>query len=87
MLRPCLGPGRNGRCLYGHLIERGLRDPDCQRAWDRTRRPTTAQRGYGYRWQRFSRQQRVTSPVCVDCGSTRDLTPNSSLQALRQRFA
>lgn len=35
-----------------------------QRTHDRTRRPPTAQRGYGAAWQKHSRSERTKRPTC-----------------------
>jgi hypothetical protein len=71
-------------------IERGCPlfaegDPRCEGhrlAWQRTRRGTTAERGYGAEWQRYARERIATVGYCQgqpcpypDCGtSTNPLT-------------
>lgn len=63
MLRPCVGCGEpvdTARCRA------------CIRP--RLARPTTAQRGYGSRWQALSRRARKLQPWCTWCEATTDLT-------------
>lgn len=38
------------------------------------RRPGTAARGYGARWQALSAEAREIQPWCSDCGAEEDLT-------------
>jgi 5-methylcytosine-specific restriction enzyme A len=44
---------------------------------------TTAQRGYGSRWQRLSSLARQRQPWCTFCGSTRDLVADHINPATR----
>jgi hypothetical protein len=44
--------------------QNATRCPFHRRQHDRTRRPTTAQRGYGAAWQRESRESRALRPLC-----------------------
>jgi 5-methylcytosine-specific restriction protein A len=64
--KPCTFPGcgalvRDGgsRCTTHRNVEK--------REYDR-RRPTSAQRGYGHRWQRARAQFLSANPLCVSCG-------------------
>ena len=55
---------------------------DCKPPRDyATRTKTTAQRGYGARWQRLSKKARELQPFCTDCGSPYDLTADHTEQA------
>lgn len=66
MLRPCL------EC--GDLSE-DARCPEHQRReLPRPNRPTTAQLGYGGKWQRLSRKARRLQPWCSWCLTEDDLT-------------
>ena len=78
MLKPCLGSSPGALCPFRALTPR-TRCSDCQRQYDRQRRPTTAQRGYGSSWQAYSRHQRDGQPWCSDCGATSDLTTDHGI--------
>lgn len=65
---------------------RGAACPDCTPPDDGSKRArravgTTAQRGYGYRWQQLSKRARELSPLCEDCGSPDDLTTDHTTEA------
>jgi 5-methylcytosine-specific restriction endonuclease McrA len=49
------------------------------------RRGTTAQKGYGSRWQRLSKLARQRQPWCTFCGSTTDLVADHIKPATRGR--
>lgn len=60
MKRPCASPGC-GRLAEGRLCR------DCQAKQPaQPGRPTAAQRGYGYRWQKASRGFLQAHPLCAD---------------------
>lgn len=64
LTRPCNGCGKLVRaslCL------------DCKRVKERSR-PTRAQRGYNYAWNKLSKELRAANPFCNNCGTTTDLT-------------
>jgi hypothetical protein len=48
----------------GRIIERGPRCIGCTKAWDRARRPSTSQRGYGSSWQRYARERIAEVGYC-----------------------
>lgn len=48
---------------------------------DRLRSQTTAERGYGHRWQQLSKRARRLQDFCSDCGSPEDLTVDHSMRA------
>ena len=61
--------------------KRRSRCPACYRASEqaknqrrRERHGTTAQRGYGHRWQQLSALAIRRQPFCGNCGTDRDLT-------------
>lgn len=58
---------------------RGCRPPDTRDIPDR--RGTTADKGYGYRWQQLSKKARRLQPFCTDCGSPDDLTADHTERA------
>ena len=64
-VKPCLTCRRPTR--------HGSRCPACAKLHEASR-GTTAQRGYGGRWQRIAREAIQQSPVCAVCGTTQDLT-------------
>lgn len=47
---------------------------------------TTAQRGYGARWQRLSKRARRIQPFCSDCGTTENLTLDHSPRAWERYY-
>lgn len=51
------------------------------------RRGTTAEQGYGARWQRLSKRARRLQPFCSDCGSPDDLTGDHTQEAWRRYYA
>jgi 5-methylcytosine-specific restriction protein A len=55
------------------VITRSARCSNCKRIKERSR-PTPSQRGYGYAWQKLSREFRARHPYCFKCGSIKDLT-------------
>src|SRR5699024_1568868 len=59
----------------------------CTGEGDRARptRGSTAQRGYGARWQRLSQRARRLQPFCLDCGTTQDLTTDHTPQAWKRQ--
>lgn len=48
---------------------------------------TTAQRGYGSRWQKLSKRARQLQPFCSDCGKEYDLTADHSTTAWQRHEA
>ena len=60
-------------CVDCQVITRSSRCSNCKRIKERSR-PTAAQRGYGYAWQKLSREFRARHPYCFKCGSIKDLT-------------
>jgi 5-methylcytosine-specific restriction enzyme A len=51
---------------------------------NRHRDKTTAERGYGWRWQKLSKRARAQQDFCSDCGSPEDLTADHSMEAWRR---
>lgn len=51
------------------------------------RTKTTAQRGYGYRWQKLSKRARELQPFCSDCGREDNLTADHSTTAWERYYA
>ena len=60
-------------CVDCQVVTRSTRCANCKRIKERSR-PTPAQRGYGYAWQKLSREFRARHPYCFKCGSVKDLT-------------
>lgn len=64
-------------CLRCNAVTRSTYCDDCQPIINKVRearRPSRAQRGYDYRWNKLSRQLRELHPWCAQCGSRNDLT-------------
>lgn len=73
----------------GHVFQRtrkGAYCDDCRPQDDSwtLRTQTTAQRGYGKRWQRLSKKARELQPFCTDCNSPDDLTADHTVEAWRR---
>jgi 5-methylcytosine-specific restriction enzyme A len=58
--KPCKTPGCPG------LVDAGLCAVCRAKGLGREDRPTTAQRGYGYRWQKFAKAYLRSNPLAVD---------------------
>jgi 5-methylcytosine-specific restriction endonuclease McrA len=63
----------NRPCIDCNRLTRKTRCNECNRIKNRLR-PTPAQRGYGYEWQKISKAFRKENPYCFKCGTTVDLT-------------
>jgi 5-methylcytosine-specific restriction endonuclease McrA len=60
-------------CVDCNTLTRSARCIRCKRLKERVR-PTPSQRGYGYAWQKLSKEFRTAHPYCFKCGTTKDLT-------------
>lgn len=78
ILRPCLGCGV---LVPTENKNAGARCASCEKTRKQQgpgrKTPHTlssAERGYGYRWRKLSKEARRTHPFCMDCGTDQDLT-------------
>jgi hypothetical protein len=63
MNRRCLGPYPGTPCPT-RTITAGTRCEACRLEWERTRRPSTVQRGYDSRWRTYSKGRIQDEPWC-----------------------
>lgn len=54
---------------------------------DKLYRGSRHERGYGYRWEKLSKRARQLQPFCSDCGTSKDLTADHSIEAWRRHDA
>ena len=72
--RPCRWPGC-GRACHGGYCDRHADAARQEQAEKDQARGTSAQRGYGYKWQKASKAYLAAHPLCVHCKERDVVTP------------
>ena len=84
--KPCANPGCSAIVTKGSRCEehRHKVASDEYRD-DRRRRGTSAERGYGARWQHYRKDYLARNPLCVACLTRNRITPATQIDHIRPR--